>query len=158
MGPQLIQQIAVGSINVAGANDIYYRTLCPIQVMQIGFVVSTGIGSAAIIITADIVEADTTVAIPTGAAALGTLTALSSTMAVNLGVWYDVSLRKGRRVVYPGEALRFYCSTTGTGIVQVFALVQMLGFNNADMRSNVTSHPGSTTRTSSFTQLTEVDE
>lgn len=159
MGPQIFQQLAVGSINVNAANDIYYRTLCPLQVLQIGFVVSTVIATANATITGDIVRASTGVTTPTGAAALGTLTTTSATMAISTGVWLDVMAVKGNRIVYPGEALRFYTSAgtgSATGIVQVFAIVALLGFNNADMRSHVSGHPGSTTLTTALQAMTKV--
>lgn len=156
MGPQLLEQIAVGSINVSGANAIYYRPLLPVRVLKTGFIVTTVIGSAAIVITGAITEADTTPANPTGAAALGTMTATSSSMAVNTGVWLDVQAVKGDRIVYPGEAISFSCTTTGTGVVQVVAVVEHLGFSNVDMRGHVTSHPGSTTLATALAAMTQV--
>lgn len=156
MGPSLILQSHVGSIDVSGANTIYMRTMCPLRVNQWGFIVTTVIASAAIVITGNIVEVDTTATSPTGAAALGTCTATSSSMALNTGVYNDVNITKGNRIIYPGEALSFACTTPGTGVVQVFVLYELLGFNSADQRSHVSSHPGSTTLTNSFTNLTRV--
>lgn len=157
MGPQLVQQLAFGSLTLSAANDKYQYAFLPFQVLWVGFVVTTTLTTTAAVLTWDIVEADTTAANPTGAAALGTTTATSSTMAVNLGVYYDVATNKGRRIVYPGEAIRCYASTTAAaGVVQPFAIVQYLGLGNADMRGSVTSHPGSTTLATALAALTKV--
>lgn len=153
---QFVHQVAVGSINVSGANAIYYRTLHPIRVLHIGFVVSTVIASAAIVITGGIVEADTTAASPAGTDALGTLTATSSSMAVNTGVYLDVAAVKGHRIIYPGEAAVFSCTTTGTGVVQVLMTFDLLGLVNVGQRDMVTSHPGSTTLSKALSAMTKV--
>ncbi len=157
MGPQLLQQAYVGSINVSGANQILYRTLFPIRVHHIGFVVSTVIASAAIVITGTILRANgSTDVSPSGAspAALGTLTATSSSMAVNTGVWLDVAAVKGDRIIYPGEAASFSCTTTGTGVVQVLMTFETLGMVNVRQRPE--SHPGGTSQPTALSVMTKV--
>lgn len=155
MGPQLLQQVNVGSINVSGANAIQYRTLFPIRVHHIGFVVTTVIASAAIVISGSILRANgSTDLSPTGALALGTLTATSSSMAVNTGVWLDVAAVKGDRIIYPGEAAVFSCSTTGTGVVQVLMTFETLGMVNVRQRPE--SHPGGTSQPTALSAMTKV--
>lgn len=155
MGPQLLQQAYVGSINVSGANAISYRTLFPIRIHHIGFVVSTVIASAAIVISGSILRANgSTDVSPTGAVALGTLTATSSSMAVNTGVWLDVAAVKGDRIIYPGEAAVFSCSTTGTGVVQVLMTFETLGMANVQQRPG--SHPGGTSQPTALSAMTKV--
>lgn len=157
MGPQLVQQLAFGSHTLSAANDKYQYIFLPVQVLWLGFVVTTALTTTAAVLTWSIVEADTTAASPDGAAALGTTTATSSTMAVNTGVYYDVSSNKGRRILYPGEAIRCYTSTTAAaGVVQPFAIVSILGFGNVDMRSSVSGHPGSTTLATALAAMTKV--
>lgn len=157
MGPQLVQQLAFGSHTLSAANDKYQYVFLPLQVLYVGFIVTTTLTTTAAVLTWDIVEADTTAASPTGAAALGTTTATAATQAANTGVYYDVSANKGRRILYPGEAIRCYSSTTAAaGVVQPFAIVELLGFGNVDMRSSVTSHPGSTTLATALAGMTKV--
>lgn len=141
-----------------GTNESKLVVPMPIQLLQVGFIVSNeAFTGAAGVCTWDIQEADGTDTSPTGAAAIGTTTATSATMALNTGVWLDVNEVAGRRIVYPGEAVAADVTTTATtGIVTPFVIYCLLGFNDADMRSSVSGHAGSTTLTTALGALTKV--
>lgn len=79
-------------------------------------------------------------------------------MALGLGVFLDVMAVKGQRIVYPGEAVHVYCSTTAAaGVVCPIMIFCNLGFPTAaGQRDWVASHPGSTTNPLPNSALTEV--
>ena len=158
MGPQLILPVDIGSVTLTStANASLWVVPAPIRVLQVGFVVTTALTGSTATLTFNITEADGTVTSPTGAGALGALTSTSATQAVNTGCYLDVEAVNGRRIVYPGEAIEADVTDASTaGVVRAFALVEVLGYNNVDMRSSVTSHPGSTTLATALANMTKV--
>lgn len=163
MIPSLIRQVELVStagvplLTLSGANNVSYKVLAPVIVHQVGFIVTTALTTTAAVVEFSILQANGTDTTPTGVRALGACTATSATMAVNTGVWLDVAAVKGRRVVYPGEMINALVFTTAAaGVVQCFAHVSPLGFNDADMRGSVSGHPGATTRATALAALTKV--
>lgn len=158
MGPNM-QQWNFAPITLSAANDKVFAPFLPIQVLFVGFVVQTALTTTAAVLTWGIFRPNfSTDVSPTGAAALGTTTATSSTMAVGLGVWLDVAAVKGNRIVYPGEVVRVHASTTAAaGVAIPFMVYENLGSpTGAGQRDWVASHPGSTTNPLPTTSLTEV--
>lgn len=162
MGPSKFLQWNFASLTLSAANDKYFAPLLPIAVMYVGFIVGTTLTTTAAVLTWDITKLGTSTSpgavSPTGAAALGTTTATSSTMAAGLGVFLDVLAVKGTRIIYPGECVHVYASTTAAaGAVVPVMVYTNLGFpTGAGVRDFVASHPGSTTNALPTSALTEV--
>ncbi len=163
MGPSNAHQFQFATLTLSAANYQYFTPILPIMVLYVGFIVTTTLTTTAAVLTWDIIKAAVaasagTAVSPTGAAALGTTTATSSTMARGLGVFLDVLAVKGTRIVYPGESVCAYASTTAAaGAVTPVMVYQNLGFpTGAGVRDYVSSHPGSTTNALPTSSLTEV--
>lgn len=157
MGPQLFQQINMGSLDLSASSAVRFYPLIPIVVHTVGFVIVTAPATTAPVVSFSILETDGTAVSPSGVAACGTCTATSATMAVNTGVYNRTEQTKGRRVVYPGEQLAAVVTTTASaGVAQVTVVVSNLGFANVNQRASVASHPGSTTLSTALQAMTLV--
>lgn len=156
LGAMLVLPINFGSLNAAGTNTVFQVVTMPMQILKWGYAVTTAGTTTALVMRGDILEADGTAASPTGAAALGTMTYPSTTLAANVVAIHDVEANEGRVVAYPGERLSLTVTTaTTSGVVNPFALVLPLGWANANQRAS--GAPGSTTLATALAAVTELD-
>jgi hypothetical protein len=158
MGNLLVLPFTLGSITTSGANSATLIVPMPVQILQVGGIVTTAVTVTNAVLTWNVTAAGGGALTPTGAAALGTTTfTVGGSGAVGKGIYKDVSIVNGRRILYPGEVLTAAVTTTSTaGAVTAFALCALLGFNNVDMRSSVTNHAGATTNPTALSALTRV--
>ncbi len=158
MGSLLVLPFNLPSLTTSGGNTVSLVLPMPVQVLQVGAIVTTAVTVTNAIISWNHVTSAVGSLVPVGTASFGTTTlTVGGSGALNKGVYLDVSAVKGRRIVYPGEGIAAAVTQTSTaGAVTPFVIVAVLGFNNADMRASVSGHSGSTTNTSSLAALTKV--
>ena len=155
MTPHSLQQIDLGTITISSTNTVRLVPFAPIRLLQFGCIITTAA-------TADVTVMTATLEKATGAALAPATGSFGFTMtipilAINLGVYIDVSAVSGRRILYPGESIELTSDGGSTaGAARFYAIVDMVGMNDADLRNSVVGHPGSTTNATSLAALTKV--
>ena len=157
MGPLLVNYKDLSALTLSGTNKSRAVVGAPIQILQVGFIVTTALTGSTATVTWNICLASGADAAPVGDGALGATTSTSATQAINTGVYLDVPAVAGNRIVYPGEAVEAEVTDTASaGVVTPFFVYAPLGFGNQDLRANVSGHAGSTTHATALAALTSV--
>lgn len=152
----ITQDVNLGAFAINTTAAVVYYAATPTRIHRFVYVSTTANTSASAIITFGVQQADATATTPTGAS-LGTMTITTALAAVNLVTAFDFQATYGDLIIYPGE--RIVATSNGggdSGTGQAIITVEPLGWADADVRSHVSGHPGSTDIVTALANVTTV--